>query len=117
MRVRKQTKRKSHKGEFGGGREHRFVTKKSIIKLVFGTLTTGLDLEREPHLHRSRFPFFGKLSSGCKSKKKKGLQLKTGIKQLRDSLLLILCSHWGCPRSREIQVVGPLELSEGIFFS
>lgn len=71
--------------EGGKNKQHRFVAKKSIVKLVFGTLTTVLDLKRELHLHRSEFPFFGKLSSGCKPKKKKGLQLKTDIKQLRDT--------------------------------
>lgn len=55
--------------EVGKNKQHRFVKKKSIIRLVFGTLTTVLDFERELHLHRSKFPFFGKLSSGCKPKK------------------------------------------------
>lgn len=102
--------------EGGKNKQHRFVAKKSIVKLVFGTLTTVLDLERELHLHRSEFPFFGKLSSGCKPKKKKRASAQNWHKAAERHLLLILCSHWGCPRSREIQVVGSLELTESIFF-
>lgn len=82
MRVESQeTDRKSHKYEFefGGGRERQTAQvyeKEKHHRLVSGTLTTVLDFERELHLHlhRSKFPFFGKLalwSSGCKPKHKR----------------------------------------------
>lgn len=58
----------------GKNKQHGFATKKSIIKVVLGTVTTVLEFERKLHLRRSSFPFFGKLSSGSKQKNRTSAQ-------------------------------------------
>lgn len=60
--------------EAGKNKQRGFATKKSIIKVVLGTLTTISEFERKLHLHRSNFSFFGKLSSGCKQKNRTSAQ-------------------------------------------